>query len=131
MTHAPQLRRLLVVLVVLVASACQIRTEVTLDVEEDGSGVVGVAVALDDAAVQEVPGLEQELRLDDLEAASWTVSGPTIEADGLTWIRVSKPFGTPAEAGPARVAAMRQGRAWMDGQARLAAEAAGRRLGVG
>ncbi|CAA9495728.1 MAG: ThiJ/PfpI family protein [uncultured Sphingomonadaceae bacterium] len=38
--------------------------------------------------------------------------------------------GTPAEAGPARVATMRQGRAWMDGQARLAAEAAGRRLGV-
>ena len=39
--------------------------------------------------------------------------------------------GTPAEAGPERVAAMRQGRSWMDGQARLAAQAAGRRLGVG
>lgn len=38
--------------------------------------------------------------------------------------------GTPAEAGPTRVAAMRQGRSWMDGQARLAAGAAGKRLGV-
>ena len=36
--------------------------------------------------------------------------------------------GTPSEAGPARVAAMRQGRTWMDGQARLAAVAAGKRL---
>ena len=38
--------------------------------------------------------------------------------------------GTPAEAGPERVAKMRQDRTWMDHQARLAAEAAGRRLSV-
>lgn len=38
--------------------------------------------------------------------------------------------GTPAQAGPARVAAMRERRTWMDEQARLAATAAGRRLGV-
>lgn len=30
--------------------------------------------------------------------------------------------GTPQQAGPARTAAMRQGRAWIDDQARLAAE---------
>ena len=42
------------------------------------------------------------------------------------------PFGngTPAEAGPERVAAMRKRRTWMDAQARLAAEAAGRMLKV-
>ena len=38
--------------------------------------------------------------------------------------------GTPADAGPERVAAMRQGRIWMDQQARLAAQAAGNRLGT-
>ena len=38
--------------------------------------------------------------------------------------------GTPSEAGPARVAAMRTGRTWMDQQARLAAEAAGKRLSI-
>ena len=38
--------------------------------------------------------------------------------------------GTPAEAGPARVAVARSRRTWMDAQARLAAEAAGRRLAV-
>lgn len=36
--------------------------------------------------------------------------------------------GTPAEAGPDRVATMRTQRVWMDSQARLAAEAAGRNL---
>ena len=36
--------------------------------------------------------------------------------------------GTPAEAGPERTAVMRKGRTWMDQQARLAAEAAGKRL---
>lgn len=38
--------------------------------------------------------------------------------------------GTPAEAGPERMAAARAGRVWMDEQARLAAEAASRRLGL-
>lgn len=38
--------------------------------------------------------------------------------------------GTPAEAGPERSTAMRQSRKWMDDQARLAAEQAGRRLGT-
>lgn len=38
--------------------------------------------------------------------------------------------GTPAEAGPERVAAMRERRVGMDEQARLAAEAAGKRLGL-
>lgn len=38
--------------------------------------------------------------------------------------------GTPAEAGPERVAKMREGRKQMDRMARMAAEAAGKRLGL-
>lgn len=38
--------------------------------------------------------------------------------------------GTPAEAGPGRTAAIRESRKWMDGQARLAALAARKRLGL-
>lgn len=38
--------------------------------------------------------------------------------------------GTPNQAGAERVAAMRSGRKWMDEQARLAAIAAGKRLGI-
>lgn len=38
--------------------------------------------------------------------------------------------GTPQQAGPERAAEMRKSRTWMDGRARAAAEAAGKRLGV-
>lgn len=69
-----------------------------MQVAEDGSGTVQVAVSLDPDATSRVPGLASELRLDDLESAGWAVTGPAIEDDGLTWIRASKPFATPAQA---------------------------------
>jgi hypothetical protein len=48
--------------------------------------------------MSKVPDLAQQLKLDDLIATGWTISGPAKEADGKTWIRASKPFATPAEA---------------------------------
>lgn len=86
------------VLVVLATSACQLDVTVGLDVNEDGTGVVKVAVSLDDDAVSKVPDLAQQLKLDDLIATGWAITGPAKEADGKTWIRASKPFATPAEA---------------------------------
>jgi hypothetical protein len=94
-----RLALLALALVLLASSACRLRTEVTVDVQPDGSGTIGVNVALDADAMSRVPGLEQELRLDDLEATGWTITGPALEADGMTWIRASKPFATPEEAG--------------------------------
>jgi len=93
-------RRLLGLLaVVVLATACQVRTEVAVDVEEDGSGIVTVSVGLDPDAASRVPGLADELRVDDLEATGWTVTGPEVEVDGFSWIRASKPFDTAEEAG--------------------------------
>ena len=89
---------LLLAVLVLVLAGCEVRTEIGVEVEEDGSGVVTVAVGLDDDAISRVPQLEQELRLDDLRATGWTITGPTLEADGFTWIRASKPFATPEAA---------------------------------
>lgn len=86
-------------LVVALGAACQIRTEVGIDVEADGSGVVTVGVGLDDDALEQIPGIEDELRIQDLEQTGWTVTGPAREPDGLTWFRVAKPFATPEEAG--------------------------------
>ena len=62
-------------------------------------GVVTVAVGLDADAVERCRRLEEQLRLDDLVATGWEITGPTEEADGFTWIRASKPFATPEEAG--------------------------------
>lgn len=93
-------RRLLGLLaVVVVATACQVRTEVAVDVDDDGSGTVTVAVGLDPDAASRFPGLADDLRVDDLEATGWTVTGPAVEADGFSWIRASKPFATPEDAG--------------------------------
>jgi hypothetical protein len=92
----------------LLAAGCQVRTTVTVHVDDDGSGTVEVAVGLDEEALAQLPDLDrsgvgdpadltQLVRVDDLTATGWTV-GPA-EAEGeTTWLRATKPFGTPAEA---------------------------------
>ncbi|MDQ3372166.1 MAG: hypothetical protein M3482_05470, partial [Actinomycetota bacterium] len=83
------------VLAVVALGACRVETEVGLTVEEDGSGMVEVGIGLDDDALGRVPGIADELRVEDLQATGWTVVGPVEEADGYTWFRISKPFATP------------------------------------
>lgn len=92
-------RPLLAVVALLLLAGCQIRTEVAIDVAEDGSGTVTVSVGLDPDAAGRVPALADELRVDDLEATGWTVTGPAVEDDGFTWVRATKAFATPEEAG--------------------------------
>jgi hypothetical protein len=93
------LRRLLaLVLVALAAGACQVRTEVGIDVEEDGSGRVTVSVGLDADALERVPQLADQLRTSDLAAAGWDITGPEAGDGGFTWFRAEKGFETPDEA---------------------------------
>lgn len=86
-------------LLVLAATGCRLDVNVGFDVADDGSGVVRVAVGLDEEAARRVPELADQLEVQDLVDAGWTITGPTEEGDGRTWIRASKPFATPAEAG--------------------------------
>jgi hypothetical protein len=67
-------------------------------VRADGSGVIRVGVGLDREALAEVPDLAEQLKTDDLRAAGWEVRGPQREADGLTWVRASRGFASPADA---------------------------------
>jgi hypothetical protein len=93
------MRRLLVLgLVGVLAAACEVRTEVSVDVRESGSGMVEVAVGLDADAVERLPDLDSLVRVADLEDAGWTVIGPDPNADGMTWFRLTKPFATAEEA---------------------------------
>jgi uncharacterized protein len=101
---------LLAGLLALTATACQVRTTVAVDVAEDGSGTVTVAVGLDADALRRLPDLDDDgrsttadlaglVRTDDLEAAGWHVNAPVGAADdGFVWMRATKPFGTPEEA---------------------------------
>ena len=55
-------------------------------------------VGLDREALREVPDLPSRLRVDDLRKAGWEIAGPLEEKDGLTWVRATKKFSTPAGA---------------------------------
>lgn len=98
----PLLRRLLrplLLLALLATTGCQVDVQVGVDVEQDGSGQVSVAVALDEAAAARVPDLADQLEVEDLVEAGWVVTGPSPEADGRTWVRATKPFSSAEEAG--------------------------------
>ncbi len=85
---------------VLVLAGCELRTEINIDVAEDGSGIVEVGAGVDDDALERRPGLLDELAIDDLLATGWTASEPTKEADDLTWVRLRHEFARPDEVGP-------------------------------
>ena len=91
-----------VALLGLVAAACEVGAEITIQVEEDGSGLVSVGVGVDVPTATSLggddgtEGYESLVNLEDLEAAGWDYSGLSREANDL-WHRASKPFGNPEE----------------------------------
>ena len=89
-------------MLVLLAAACKVDTTVTVQVRDDGSGVVSVTAVLDPDAVKAAESgggkLEDRVRLGDLAAAGWTAQPWARAADGAAQITFSKPFSSPAEA---------------------------------
>ena len=81
----------------LLASACEVGVGVDIDVAENGSGTVTVGVSLDRAAADALGDLVNQIDLEDLALAGWSVSGPAREADNLLWVRAAKPFGNAEE----------------------------------
>jgi hypothetical protein len=97
-----------IALIALGTVACEVRSSVDVEVADDGSGTVEVAVGLDADALGRLPDLTDDgtsdaadltalARVDDMRAAGWDVSGPATE-DGMTWVRATKAFGTPDQA---------------------------------
>ena len=81
----------------LLASACQLRTDVNITVEADGSGEVEVVIALDEDGVAHNPDLLGQLDFSDLEATGWTVTGPDAGDDGFTRVSLRHRFAAPEE----------------------------------
>jgi len=92
-------RRVLLALVaVLALAACKVDTRVDVVVQPDGAGTITLTATADAELVTAAPGLADDLRFDDVEAAGWTVEGPTALDDGGLQVVVSHPFATVEEA---------------------------------
>lgn len=83
-------------LVLLVASACRVDTTVDIKVEEDGSGLVTIAIDADLEAVNLLVEDPADLRFSDLEAAGWDLDGPEVDDGGIT-LTARKPFLSPED----------------------------------
>lgn len=104
LTTAPMLA-----LVALTTVACEVRSQVEVRVEEDGSGTVEVAVGLDADALGRLPDLDDDgtsdvadlvmlVRVDDLRAAGWDVDDPTA-APGAETAETTATTSGPAGSG--------------------------------
>lgn len=80
------------------ATACDVTVSAEVDARRDGTGTVRAGVGLDADAVAKAGDVAAKLRVDDLRQSGWDVVGPREEGDGLTWVRASKPFSSPAQA---------------------------------
>jgi len=83
---------ILVAAAALVGGGCRVDVAMDVRVEDDGSGRVEVVVALDRDAARRVPGLEEQLEVEDLGAAGWEVAGPVRVEGGGVEIRATKGF---------------------------------------
>jgi hypothetical protein len=93
-------RRLVALLGAALVFLTGCRVDVYIDVTADdaGAGIISVTVDIDAEAVTLVPGLAEDLRLDDLIASGWTVEGPTQVNSGGLRVVLRYAFESPAEA---------------------------------
>ena len=82
----------------LLATGCQVDATTTVTVDEDGSGTVAVEVVLDREAFLRVDDITRQLRVDDLEAAGWEITGPEPTADRGRRVVAEKGFDHPDDA---------------------------------
>jgi hypothetical protein len=77
------IRRLLLLFgCVLALTACRLDVTVDVAIEPDGTGVVTMVVVADAELVGQVPGVADDLRLEDAVANGWVVDGPNPTDDG-------------------------------------------------
>lgn len=93
---SPTLWRAMLCVLVLALTACNAEIYTTVEVEEDGSGTVEVAVALDPELAGQLPDLEAAgLALADADDSGWVVEPRELDDNGRTRIRAHKAFANP------------------------------------
>lgn len=76
----------------LVLVGCRLDVAVDVVMAPDGTGTVTVEAVADPDLVQRVPGLLDDLRLDDAVDNGWTVEGPTLVQGGGASVVLTRPF---------------------------------------
>jgi hypothetical protein len=92
------MRRALIVITVMLLTACHVDATVDITMGADGAGTITLTAIADAGVVTQAPGLAQDLRFDDATTAGWTVTGPTDRPDGGLQVVVSHAFANPQEA---------------------------------
>lgn len=96
MLRRPLIATVLVALGALFLGACEVRGEVRVDVDDDGSGTVVVTVRLDPEAAGRLGDPATALRTQDLVDAGWRVAAPRTQDDGLE-LRATRSFASPED----------------------------------
>ena len=76
----------------VLATACQVKSTVNLEIDEDSSGLVSVDVYMDQSASSTIGDLRRQLHTSDLVDAGWKLTGVDRTEDGGSRIVASKPF---------------------------------------
>jgi len=92
------MRRALIVISVMLLTACRVDATVDISMNAEGSGDITVTAIADADVVSRAPGLSEDLRFDDAEAAGWTVTEPAPTDDGGLRVELSHSFANPEEA---------------------------------
>ncbi len=95
------IRRLVALLACTVALvACQVDVTVDVVVEPDGTGQIAVTVVADQDVLDQVPTLVEDLVLDDVIEAGWSIDGPRAPDDGSggLFLQMTHPFRSQGEA---------------------------------
>ena len=96
-----EITRLIALLACAVAlAACQLDITVDVVVDPDGTGQIAVTVLADQDVLDQLPTLIDDLVLDDVIEAGWSVDGPRVPDDGSggLFLQMTHPFRSQGEA---------------------------------
>ena len=87
----------LLLIVLLLVSACTIQLRVKIDLAEDGSGQITAGVGLDEQARNQpaFQNVDEALRISDLIEAGWEFENTGLGSDGREWFESTKSFTNP------------------------------------
>lgn len=98
MIRTASFRIVAVVVAAISLSSCRVDSSISMKVNPNGSGAITVVVTADKDIVDKAPGLEADLRTDDLVAAGWSVDKPVTTKDGGLSVTLRHSFANPAQA---------------------------------